>query len=421
MPAFSVRQGYDSPIVIWATLSYRRLWLSVLTSCFGTHIGSLALSLTSAMLLHATPSQIGILGAMGTAPFILFSVPAGVWLDRVRKLPVYIAGELVMAVTLASVALALSLDYLTMGYLYGVTFIGGCVSVISGTAGQIVLTQVVPREQLVEAHSKNNLAASLAEITGPGTAGIMIKLFGATVALWCNGVLLLFSVMLLRGIDVVEAPPDKCETHFWRNMKEGVSFVLGHRLLMTIAVVVGLWQICQTCAMVVQVLFATRDLGLNEYQYGLCFSVAALGTVAASTLGHRLSRRIGPGPAMISGMALSGLGWLQLALAPADAWGVVAFIVMLLSFSASSVLLFSNMLAVRQAITPEALLGRMTGTMRFMTLLPAGPGALLGGFLGEHFGLRSAIGLGGCGALLLAFVVWRYTLIRHVKKVGVQI
>jgi len=401
--------------------AYRRLWLSVLTSCFGTHIGSLALSLTSAMVLHATPSQIGILGAAGAAPFILFSVPAGVWLDRVRKLPVYISGELVMAVTLSSVALALSLDVLTMNYLYLVTFIGGCVSVVSGTAAQIVLTQVVTREQLVEAHSKNNLAGSLAEITGPGAAGIMIKLFGAATALLCNGVLLLFSVVLLRGIRVVEVPPDKCETHFWRDMREGVSFVLGHRLLMTMAVVVGLWQICQIAAMVVQVLFATRELGLNEYQYGLCFSAAALGTVVASTLGHRLSRRIGSGPAMICGMALSGLGWLQLALAPANTWGVVAFIVMLLSFSASSVLIFSNMLAVRQAITPEALLGRMTGTMRFMTLLPAGPGALLGGYLGEQFGLRSSIGLGACGALLLAFVAWRYTVIRQVNQVGAQV
>jgi len=401
--------------------AYRRLWLSVLTSCFGTHIGSLALSLTSAMVLHATPSQIGILGAVAAAPFILFSVPAGVWLDRVRKLPVYIAGELVMAVTLASVALALSLDVLTMGYLYGVTFIGGCVSVISGTAGQIVLTQIVAREQLVEAHSKNNLAGSLAEITGPGTAGIMIRLFGAGVALLCNGALLLISVILLRGIRVVEIPLRQREVHFWRNLREGVSFVFRHRLLMTLAVVVGAWQICQTSAMVVQVLFATRDLGLNEYQYGLCYSAAALGTVVASTLGHRLSRRIGSGPAMICGMALSGMGWLQLALAPANTWGVVAFIVMLLSFSASSVLIFSNMLAVRQAITPEALLGRMTGTMRFMTLLPAGPGALLGGYLGEQFGLRSSIGLGACGALLLAFVAWRYTVIRQVNQVGAQV
>ncbi len=81
-------------------------------------------------------------------------------------------------------------------------------------------------------------------------------------------------------------------------------------------------------------------------------------------------------------------------------------------FGIGAVLVFINFLALRQAVTPEPLLGRMTSTMRWLTLLPAGPGALLGGWLGEHFGLRSATVFAGVGALLLALLGWRLPIIR---------
>lgn len=377
----------------------------------------MALSLMSAVMLEATPTQIGILGSVGIAPFILFSLPSGVWLDRVRKLPVYILGEVIMAAALASVTLVWFFGQLSMSFLYGVAFVSGCVSVISGTAAQIVLTQIVAREQLVEAHAKNGLATSSAEIAGPGAAGILIKLVGAPLALLVNGAFLMASVLLLRGIRVAEAPATKGDAHFWQNLKEGVHFVLRNRLLRSLALVVGLWQVCQTTAMVVQVLFATRTLGLSEFQYGLCFSVAGVGTVVVSAIGHRISRRIGPGPCLITGILMSGIGWLQLVWAPAGVWGIVSFEAMLLGFSAGTVLIFSNMLALRQSITPTPLLARMTSTMRFMTLLPAGLGLLLGGFIGEHFGLRVAIGFGGLGAVALAVFVWRFSLIRHVTEI----
>src|ERR1700758_3938287 len=74
--------------------TYRRLWSSILISSFGGQVTMLALPLTAAVLLHAAPTQMGLLTAMEIVPFVLFSLPTGVWLDRVRKLPVYIAGEL---------------------------------------------------------------------------------------------------------------------------------------------------------------------------------------------------------------------------------------------------------------------------------------------------------------------------------------
>jgi len=252
-----------------------------------------------------------------------------------------------------------------------------------------------------------------------GLAGVLIKLVGAPLALLADALLLGISVLILRGIRVQEVRPSSARTHFWRDLKEGLGFVAGQPLLVALATVVGLWQLCHHAAMVVQILIATRELGLNERQVGLCYVGMGLGTVAASTLGDRISRRLGPGPCLVLGFAVCGAGWLQLALAPANAWGVVSFVLMLLCFSAGAVLIFINFLALRQAVTPEPLLGRMTSTMRWLILIPAGPGALLGGYLGEHLGLRYALAAGGAGALTLAAWAWRHPVIRNVRALPV--
>src|SRR6187402_66546 len=98
--------------------TYRRLWTSIVISSFGGQVTMLALPLTAAVLLHASPTQMGLLTAMEIAPFVLFSLPVGVWLDRVRKLPVYIAGETALAFIVASVPLAWWLGWLAMPWLY---------------------------------------------------------------------------------------------------------------------------------------------------------------------------------------------------------------------------------------------------------------------------------------------------------------
>ncbi len=395
---------------------YRRLWLSILISSFGQQVTMLAVPLTAALLLHATPTQMGWLTAMELAPFVLLSLPVGVWLDRVHKLPVYIAGEVAVALVLASIPAAWALGFLSMPYLYGTGFVMGCVFVSSGTAAQIVLTQVVPRERLVEAHAKNSLATSGAEVIGPGFAGVLIKLVGAPLALLADAVLLLVSVSFLRGVRARETLVAGAERHFGLDLKEGLRFVWQHPLLPRMALVVGLWQMFHHAAMVVQILFAIRVLGLTEQQVGLSYTALGVGTVLASTLGHRLSQRIGPGPCLSLGVAINGLGWLQLALVPAGRFAVASYVLMLVCFAVGAVLLFINFLALRQAVTPEPLLARMTSTMRWLILIPAGPGALLGGYLGEHLGLRYAMGFGGVGALLLALAMWRSVVLQSLRE-----
>src|SRR5258705_8454261 len=150
-----VVEGLLSPDDLLRQATYRRLWSSILISSFGGQVTMLALPLTAAVLLQATPTQMGLLTAMEIAPFVLFSLPCGVWLDRVRKLPVYIAGETMLAFIVAGVPLAWWLGWLSMPWMYVTAFLLGTIFTTAGTAAQIVLTQVVARERLVEAHAKN--------------------------------------------------------------------------------------------------------------------------------------------------------------------------------------------------------------------------------------------------------------------------
>ena len=394
---------------------FRRLWLSVLVGSLGGQVTMLALPLTAAVLLQASPTQMGLLVAMEIAPFVLFSLPSGVWLDRVRKLPVYIVGELLLAAAVATVPLAWWLGLLNMAWLYAVGFVLGTIHTTAGSAAQIVLTQVVARERLVEAHARNALASSGAEVVGPGLAGLLIRAVGAPVALLVDAVMLLFSAAILRGVKVVERRVPRPDAHFWRDLRSGVAFVRGHRLLVTLAFAVGAWQCFHHAAMVVNILFATRTLGLGEQAIGSCFVALGVGTVLASVQGHAISRRIGPGPSLALAFAICASGWLVLAAAPANRWGVLAFAYMLFAFGVGAVLIFVNFLALRQAVTPEPMLGRMTSTMRWLILIPAGPGALLGGWLGEHMGLRAALAFAGGGAALLAVAAWRHPVLRAVR------
>lgn len=395
---------------------YRRLWVSILLSAVGGQVTLLALPLTAALLLNATPTQMGLLVAAEVLPFALFSLPAGVWLDRVRKLPVYLAGELTIALAVLTVPVAWWLGWLGMGWLYLVGFAIGAVNVVAGSASQIVLTQVVPRERLVEAHARNALASSGAEVAGPGLAGVLVKWLGAPMALLLDAILLVLSAAILRGIRVAETLQPRLANHgFLPELQVGLRFVRDQRLLVALALAVGGWQACHNAVLVVQILHASRGLALSEQAIGLCYAALGAGTITASLYGNRLSDRIGPGPSLVLGFALCALGWGLPWLWPSGGLGVAAFVAMLLLAGTGGVLIFINFLAMRQAVTPTPLLGRMTATMRWLILLPAIPGALLGGWIGERLGLVHALGTASLAAATMALLAWRGGVIPAVR------
>jgi MFS family permease len=398
---------------------YKRMWFSILFSNLGGQITLLALPLTAVFLLDASPTQMGLLTAMEIAPFVLLSLPGGVLLDRMQKLPVYIAGEFVMGLSLLTIPLAWALDLLTMGWMYAVCFAIGAVYTIAGSASQLVLTQLVGRDKLVEAYSQNAIAGSMAEVMGPGLAGILIKVLGAPLALVMDAILLIGSVVMLKGIRIHEQVPPRStwkDRSFKAELMKGLNFVRSHNMLIEMAVVVGAWQFFAQMALSVQIIFAVKDLGLDEALVALSFVAMGLGSILGGMAGPPISKRLGLGPALILGIVITSIGWLSLLLLEGRLPSIALFACMLLCFSWGATLLFVNFLSLRQAYTPTDLLGRMTTTMRWLITLPAGPGAILGGWMAEHIGMRSSLLCAGLGTLIVAIVAYVRPRLRSIKK-----
>jgi MFS family permease len=386
---------------------YLRMWLSILFSNLGGQITMLALPLTAVFLLDASPTQMGLLTAMEIAPFVLLSLPGGVLIDRMRKLPLYIAGEIFMGLTLLTIPLAWAMDWLNMSLMYAVSFALGTVYTIAGSASQIVLTQLVGRDKLVQAYSQNAIAGSMAEVMGPGLAGVLIRVFGAPLALVMDALLLIGSVVMLKGIRIHEEVPPRStwkDRSFKEDLLKGVRFVKSQKMLLEMAATVGAWQFFAQMALSVQIIFAVKDLGLDETLVSMSFVALGVGSVLGGLAGPKISKQIGPGPALILGIGITSLGWIGLLGLEGKLPSIVLFSWMLICFSWGATLLFVNFLSLRQSFTPTDLLGRMTTTMRWLILLPAGPGALLGGWMAEHWGMRSSLMSAGAGTLLVALV-----------------
>jgi len=408
---------FNSPL--FQIPGYSRMWLSIFFSNLGGQITMLALPLTAVFLLDATPTQMGFLTAMEIAPFVLFSLPGGVLLDRMQKLPIYIAGEIFMGVALLSIPLAWALDMLNMPLMYLVSFALGTVYTIAGSASQIVLTQLVGRDKLVQAYSQNAIAGSMAEVLGPGMAGLLIRVFSAPLALVMDALLLIGSVLMLRGIQIHEEVAPRAtwkDRSFKEELLKGLAFVRSQKMLLEMAATVGAWQFFAQLALSVQIIFAVKDLGLDETLVSLSFVTLGIGSVLGGLVGPKISQRIGPGPALIVGVSITSLGWLGLLALEGVLPSIVLFSWMLVCFSWGATLLFVNFLSLRQSFTPTDLLGRMTTTMRWLILLPAGPGAILGGWMAEHWGMRSSLMASGVGTLCVALVAWTRPYLKTLKQ-----
>src|SRR5690349_21127113 len=162
---------------------FLKLWTAETISVFGSAITQLALPIIAATVLNVTPFEFGLLATIEFLPFILLSLPAGVWVDRMRRRPILIAGDLVRAAALISIPVAAWLDVLTIWQLYAVGFINGCATVFFDVAYQSYLPSLVERDQIVEGNSKLETSRSAAQITGPGIAGLVIGAVTAPIAI----------------------------------------------------------------------------------------------------------------------------------------------------------------------------------------------------------------------------------------------
>jgi MFS family permease len=401
------------------------LWLSLTFTAFGAQVTNLALPLTAALLLHATPLQMGILVALETLPFALVSLHAGVLLDRVRKLPIIITCDVSRGLALLSIPICAWLDVLSIDVLYAVGFFCGVQNVVGGAAYQVLIAQMAGRDRLVEANAKITLGETSSALIGPGIAGALIQVLTAPFAIVVDAVTFIGSAMMLRTLRVPnDVASNEARKSMGAEIREGLSLVWNNRTLRSLAIVAAAWQILHHMQVAVLILFATRELGLSAGALGLAYMAGGVGCVIAATFAERLARRFGVGPLIVYGLLLTAFGWQAFGLIRGSTVVATAALgVGMLLFDFGAVLWGINYLSLRQAITPDRLLGRMTATMRFLAVAAAPLGSLVGGALATGIGLRQTLWVIGVFGLTLAVVAMRWSPVRrhrHLPAVAID-
>jgi MFS family permease len=394
---------------LWRNPDFLKLWGSLTITHFGGQVTFLALPLTAALVLDASPLEVGVLTALEALPYPLFGLFAGVLVDRARKLPVIIWADIGRGLALLGVPAAAWLGVLSMPVLYAAGFLVGLGSVIGWPAYQVFMTERVGRGNLVEANAKIGISDSASQLVGPGLAGALIQWFTAPIAILLDAFSFFVSAWMLRGIPPAPTDAPKLSgTSVWREIGEGLAAVWRNPTLRALAWSLAAWQAFRHAYVAVVILFAARELGFAAGHVGVLFMLAGVGSLAAAGAVAPLNARYGFGPTMLAALGGTGVAWLVLGaaggghLVASTVFGLGLF---LLDFSAMT--FFINYLTLRQTVTPDRLLGRVTATMICLTVSTAPIGGLAGGWIAEHWGLRATILLVGAGALaMIPLVAW---------------
>lgn len=392
---------------LWRDADFLKLWAGQTVSDFGDQITLVALPLTAVLTLDAGAAEMGLLAAAWSAPIALFSLFAGVLVDRVKRRPILIVAQVGRALTLGTVPIAFVIGALSMAQLYVVAFITGTLSALFVIAYQSYLPSLVGRDQLVEANGKMNVSSSVAQLTGPGIAGVLVQAFTAPMPVVLDALSFIASVAGLSAIR--KAEPSRrhvARTDVRAEIREGVATLLGNPFLRTLLVCGSAFIFFYQMQLAIFVLFMTREVGLSPSQIGLVLAAGSIGSIGGAIVASAVARRIGIGPSFVWGAALCATGAIIRGLATGDTYTAMAALGLgQLTFSVGFMWWVVNGPALRQALVPTQILGRVNATWRFALWGMAPVAALLGGGLGEIAGPRFAMLVAGIGCLFpLAFI-----------------
>ncbi len=423
--------------------NYRRLWTAATVSLFGTQVSQIAIPFIAAVLLKASPGEVGLLTTVEFLPFLLFTLPAGVWVDRFPKKRILVLGDLGRAAMLVSIPIAYAFGGLTIVQLYLVGFVNGVMTVFFDVADQSYLPTILERDELIEGNSKLQISQSSAQILGQPFGGGIVALLTAPVAILIDAASYVGSAALILSIrerlgnggaapgaavgtppgeavdrpstgSVVEAPtapasaaaivaesaapgetapgsdPVRDGGGMRSQIVDGLRFILHHEYLGNIAATTATSNLVGNIGFAIFPVYAYRTLQLTPAVVGTIGGIGGAGVLLGALVASRVQARLGVGRTIVIAAATFGPVNLLLPLASAD----VAFWFLSTSFFLSGVLnVVYNVaqVSLRQAITPEHFLGRMNATMRFLVWGTIPIGSLIGAGLSELVGIRNTM------------------------------
>jgi MFS family permease len=389
-----------------ADFDFRQLFVADTVSQVGTQVTMLALPLVAVLALHADAFEVGLLSAAETAAFLLVGLPAGAWVDRMRRRSVLIAGDTARALLLGSVPLFWALGRLSMLQLYIVALGAGLATVFFDVAYQSYLPHLVGRDNILEGNSKLQGVQSVSQFAGPTIAGFLIQLMSAPYAIVIDAVSFVGSALFVTRIRKREDKPERGpDANLRREIAEGFNFVVRNRILRSIAACTGSSNLFSGISFALIVLLLAGHLHVRAGIIGVVFSLMSVGGMVGAFTARRFANWVGQGPAIWMSIGFTSPFGLLLPLTQND-WRLWAMAVGNSVYFCGSVIYNVNQVSFRQALAPDRLLGRMNATMRFLVWGTLPLGGLLGGILGSQLGVRNALwiaAIGGCLSFLFVF------------------
>jgi MFS family permease len=378
---------------------FRRFWTGETVSLFGDQITQLAIPLVGVLILHAGAAQMGYLTAANLAPYLLFSLHGGAWVDRrSRRRLVMIAADAGRAVLLASVPVAYALGALTIAQLYVVAFLTGTLSMLFFVSQTALFVALVRREQYVEASSLLNGSRAFSYVAGPSVAGGLVQILTAPYALVADACSFVVSAFYLARIDPVEPPPSGDEPG---QVLAGARFIRSSPTMRSALGATATINFFNFAFFALFVLYATRYLHVRPGLLGLVLGAGAIGGLIGAAVTGRIGRRIGIGPAFVLGCVLFPVPIMLVPLAGGPQPLVLAMLFLAEFGSGLGVMILDiSGNAIFAAVVPDRLRARVSGAYLVVNYGVRPLGALFGGALGSAIGVRSTLWVATAGAVV---------------------
>jgi MFS family permease len=358
------------------------------------------------VMLQATPTQIGMLRVLGEAPAIVFGLFVGVWVDRVRRRRLLVTLDLLAALAVASIPTAYLLGVLSLGQLFVLATLWGVLGTFWGPAWNAFLPTVVERGRLVDANSKITLSMSATGVVGPGLAGFLVQVLTAPVAMVVDAASFVVSAVCVGGVRTREAQtPQEEEDRAPLRVRigQGLRVAFLDRMQRAVTAPLVMLEFVNALSFAVYAIFVLEVVELPPAAFGVIFAIASIGFLMGSAVAPRLERRMRAGRAAILGLGLVGISPFTMVLAEAEhpLWLNLVFLGLPgIVGGFGGIVQWVMLSSIRQAITPERLLGRVYASVGVLGGLMTIAGALVGGYLGE------AERLGPRGTILLAALAY---------------
>ncbi|MCA9833819.1 MAG: MFS transporter [Thermomicrobiales bacterium] len=395
---------------LWANTDFLHLWGAETVSQFGAQISTFAVPLIAAITLNASPLEMGVLSAAGPAPRLLIGFIAGAWADRLPRRPIMIATDLGRVLSSAIVPIAALSGWFSFNILLIAALLSGLQSVFFDAAWNAVLPNTVRRDELTDATSKLMGTASVAQIVGPALGGLIVGWIGGPSAMWIPVLTFGISAWLLLQMKQPEAPSTQTTTasNMWHEVREGLHELWRDDIMRALINTAMVLNFGGLVFLAVYVLFMTNDLGLSSAGVGLVYASGGVGALVGALIAPWVARKIGIGQSILWGAVGFGLVNLPVPLAFYFKEIALPVVVICESLSWLTLALFNiNRFALRQALTPDHLRGRIGSSSMTLVSGASMAGSLVGGIVGDVWGVHEALYVGIFFMAVAGLWVWR--------------